>query len=464
MRRNRTAVSAAAVALVMAVIGLGVVSAVLTTKNAALDLQRRRVEDREQLAIAAVRRFLDAVIEDPVLKNSEGLKDLRNSPLKGPLAFFRSLRDQLLADRDTRPEAQVQLAMAVHDYAHLTNEIGDKRDGLKAHEDSLAIRQELAREDPAKVEYQAGLAGIQNCRGDFLRATGQPEAALRSYEQARAIRERLVRQQPKALDYASDLRGTLNHSAVIDLGARRFQVALERFTQAIVWQKKALATNPRNPEYRRALANHLGDLIRAARGLGRDEEVERAQRELDELKANDPRFAALDARLAAVAKGEAPRDNPERLALAQRAYDLGRHALAARLWAEALQADPKLADDRRAQQRYNASCAAALAAGGQGIDEPPPDASAKAKLRNQALGWLKAELSAWARLVESRPPQAKSFVAQTLDHWKRDTDLAGVRDPQALEKLPEAERAAWRGLWGEVDALRARLGNGKAGP
>ena len=46
----------------------------------------------------------------------------------------------------------------------------------------------------------------------------------------------------------------------------------------------------------------------------------------------------------------------------------------------------------RPGHRYNAACAAALAASGQGKDDPPPDDAAKAKLRQQARDWLKAEL------------------------------------------------------------------------
>ena len=65
------------------------------------------------------------------------------------------------------------------------------------------------------------------------------------------------------------------------------------------------------------------------------------------------------------------------------AYDTKRYAAAARLWAEALEADPTLADDRRAQHRYNAACAAALAAAGQGEDDPKPDDAARAALRRR---------------------------------------------------------------------------------
>jgi hypothetical protein len=41
----------------------------------------------------------------------------------------------------------------------------------------------------------------------------------------------------------------------------------------------------------------------------------------------------------------------------------------------------------------------------------------------------------------------------------RDPRFAGVRDPAALTKLPEAERAQWQQLWGDVEELRARAGN-----
>ena len=50
-----------------------------------------------------------------------------------------------------------------------------------------------------------------------------------------------------------------------------------------------------------------------------------------------------------------------------------------------------------------------------------------------------------------------------LSHWKVDADLAGVRDPGSLATLPEGERAEWRALWAEVDALlgQVRAARGK---
>ena len=129
------------------------------------------------------------------------------------------------------------------------------------------------------------------------------------------------------------------------------------------------------------------------------------------------------------------------------------HAASARLFAEALANNPKLADDRQDQHRYNAACAAALAGCGQGKDEPAPSDDAKTKLRRQAREWLQAELAAWTRILDSGTPDMKAKIAPTLKHWQSDADLAGIRDEKALAKLPETERNDNRALWSAVDDL-----------
>jgi hypothetical protein len=418
-----------------------------------LQLQIRRAEEREKQAIDAVRRFRDAVVDNPDLKANPALEGLRKTLLKEPLTFFRDFREQLQADHDTGFEAQERLAGVIHEYAHLAAENGDEQDGLKAHDDSLAIWESLTRRVPSNPKYQIGIASIQNCRGEFLSETAHPAEALASFEAARAIREWLAMLDPESPEYASDLAVTLNNLALLDLGAKRYAEARARLHEAILWQKGALAANPRNPQYRQYLIGHYRNLQRASEALNDADLMAEAERGLAELIANDLGFAALDFRPAAVVKGEAPHDKAERISLAQRAYDTKRFALAARLWAETLEVDPKLAADRRAQHPYKAACAAALAASGRGVDDPPLDEAAKTRLREQSLGWLQSELATWTKFVEGGPPQARAFIAQTLEDWRKHTDLAGVRDPDALALLPEAERDAWRALWEEVGKL-----------
>jgi hypothetical protein len=168
-------------------------------------------------------------------------------------------------------------------------------------------------------------------------------------------------------------------------------------------------------------------------------------------------MAALAGRIPGILKGEdRPSDNAERLDVAQLCHVEKRLAAAVGFLAEALGADPKLGEDRQSQHRYNAACAAALAAAGQGSDDPPPDDAARARFRGLALGWLRAELMTWTGLLESGPPQARTSIVRSLDHWKQDDDLAGLREAEALARLPEAEREGWRALWADVEAVLTR--------
>ena len=138
------------------------------------------------------------------------------------------------------------------------------------------------------------------------------------------------------------------------------------------------------------------------------------------------------------------------------AYGRGLHAGAARLWAEALTADPKLGDDRQVQHRYNAACAAALAGCGEGKDDPAPDDGAKARLRRQAFDWLKSEISAWSKALESIPPQNRPVVRHTLDHWRQDRDLAGVHNPAAWIGSPSPNAPTGKSFGPRSRPLRAR--------
>jgi hypothetical protein len=140
----------------------------------------------------------------------------------------------------------------------------------------------------------------------------------------------------------------------------------------------------------------------------------------------------------------------------------GLGTLLEQLRAEALAADPNLVDDRRSGHRYNAACAAALAGAGQGNDVPPPDAAARTKLRQQSRDWLKPELLSWTKLLESGNLQAGPAIVRTLTHWKEDSELAGIRDVDALAKLPSDEQKEWRTFWDEVDLLLERAAMSRA--
>jgi hypothetical protein len=71
--------------------------------------------------------------------------------------------------------------------------------------------------------------------------------------------------------------------------------------------------------------------------------------------------------------------------------------------------------------------------------------------------WLRADLSAWATLLDSGNPKDQELTGKTLRHWQRDADLTALRGEAALAKLPEAERATWQQFWTEVAAGLKRI-------
>jgi hypothetical protein len=132
-----------------------------------------------------------------------------------------------------------------------------------------------------------------------------------------------------------------------------------------------------------------------------------------------------------------------------------RYAAAARYYAEVFTAEPQFLAGPPGRHRYRAGCAAARAGCGQGRDAADLDEEGRAVFRRQALGWLRDELEARRRLWAGEPAQALPLV-HDLKNWLVYPYLAGVREPEALGRLPEAERLAWQKLWTDVADTLAR--------
>jgi predicted Zn-dependent protease len=166
------------------------------------------------------------------------------------------------------------------------------------------------------------------------------------------------------------------------------------------------------------------------------------------------RLAELDARLPSILAGSAaPTGAQEALELADLCYTKQLFAAAARLSRRAFRDRPELAEDLRAGRRYNAACAAALAAGGRGKDAAGLAEPARAALRQEARAHVAADLKLWAARLEDGKAEAAAELRRTLEHWQRDPDLEGIRAREALQALPVRERAALAKLWEEVAAL-----------
>jgi serine/threonine-protein kinase len=151
-----------------------------------------------------------------------------------------------------------------------------------------------------------------------------------------------------------------------------------------------------------------------------------------------------------------PQNNDERVALLGACQFMNRTRAMARLYADAFAADPSLMKELGAGHRYNAARVAALAGCGQGADATGLADEEKARLREQARRWLRADLAARASAFDTDSKATRGAVRMALTRWRNEPDLAGLREPSELNKLAADERKQSLALWAEVGAVLAR--------
>ena len=84
---------------------------------------------------------------------------------------------------------------------------------------------------------------------------------------------------------------------------------------------------------------------------------------------------------------------------------------------------------------------------------PPAAEAARARLRQQALASLRAEVATQAQRLSSANPAEATAARQVLEVLRDLPVLARVQDPAALANLPEPERQTWQAFWQEVEGL-----------
>ncbi len=381
-----------------------------------------------------------------------------------------------LGDRGRFEEAIAEYQEAIRlkkDYANAYNNLGVALWARGRQEEAIEKYQEALR-------LQMDLADAHNNLGNALRARGRLQEAIAEFEEA-------IRLKPNFAKAHSNLGIALWARGRQEEAIARFQLAIRlkpdfaephnnlgyalmlkgRIDEAIAKYRDAIQQRPDYANAHHNLANALkarGRLdeaiteYRTAAGLG-------LKQAAADLRACE-RQLALRRRLPGLIAGQdRPTDQAERLEIAslcQQPFER-RYALAVRFYAEAFTTEPKLPDNLNSGQRYNAACAAALAGCGQGEDSVRLAAEERGRLRQQALDWLRADLAAWHKVLAENRSKAGPAAQKQMQHWLQDSDLAGVRGPEALARLPEEERQAWQKLWTEVEELFIRAGEKGSG-
>jgi Flp pilus assembly protein TadD len=170
------------------------------------------------------------------------------------------------------------------------------------------------------------------------------------------------------------------------------------------------------------------------------------------------RYKALAVRLPRIMKGaEKPASAAEQIEFAELCRLKELYAAAARFYAAAFAEEPQLAQDVPKGVRYNAACAAAQAGCALGRDTDTLDDKERARWRRQAREWLREDLTWWGKALDKGNAQTKADVRWQMQFWQSDRDLAGLREPGALEALSPDEHKECLALWQEVTALLGRV-------
>jgi len=237
----------------------------------------------------------------------------------------------------------------------------------------------------------------------------------------------------------------------------RLVLAMAQFkTGAAAKARKTLAVAVRKPYWFPAQANHTTTSVNHV--LRREAE------------------ATILPDLPAFLKGKyQPQDDDERLALVGICESKGRNGTAAGLFGDLFSFNPGMADDLtsdcnnralkeqgddqtevlNSETRYVAVRSAALAGCGVGEDRLQFDAAHRTRWRNQARIWLEADFPHWMDTLQSSDQSYRELAAKMLKLRQVDPDLAGIRDQNAISKLPASEQIPWLDFWTKLDAALA---------
>jgi serine/threonine protein kinase/tetratricopeptide (TPR) repeat protein len=252
--------------------------------------QRSRAEKRDEQRIEALKKFRDAVANNPELKDNPALDSLRKTLLKQPLAYFEDLRDRLQDELGSRPESLVRIGVRLRDS-------GKPAEALKAFEAALAIRQKLADANPTVIQFQSELAESHDTIGSALAYMRKPADALKQYEGALAIRQKLADASATVIQFQSDLATSHDKIGLLMTETGKPAEALKAYEAALAIRQKLADANATVIEFQSDLAtshNKIGFLMtktgKSAEALKAYEAALAVQRKLADANPNVIQF------------------------------------------------------------------------------------------------------------------------------------------------------------------------------
>jgi serine/threonine-protein kinase len=238
-KRNRTAGTGAAVALIAGVIGLSAVLMVQTrakadiaraldretAANAELARSKAAVQARYDLAVAAIQTFHTGVSEEFLLKQ-ERFKGLRENLLKAAIDFYGRLG--ALLEGETDRASRRALLSARFQVVELGGRVGRMGEALATHARVLADREALAGSATAgeKTDLLGDIASSHHVMADLYEALGRLGECRAAREACLRVRRELAEAHPDRPQLRRNLGAALGNMDLLDRQAGKTAEAL----------------------------------------------------------------------------------------------------------------------------------------------------------------------------------------------------------------------------------------------
>lgn len=283
-RRHRTAVAAAGIILVAAVILLSFGTVLLRRQQGLTEQARQRADDNFQLARKAVEETIAKIEADPRLREAD-FSHLRQELLRSALPFYQQFVQQIGSD----PALEAERAQVLQRLAHLRWEMGDPQGSLKDYEEVRRILLRL-KQGP---HVQQTLASCQHHLGILHQSLGRQDEGEAQLKEAEETLRGLVEREPGAREFRSDLGRTLFTMGVSCWEQQRFADARKYLEETLEIQQRLVQDAPGNNKYRRALGlalNQMAVLLRDLKELADSEQLYRQTVTLrEQLVRDEPR-------------------------------------------------------------------------------------------------------------------------------------------------------------------------------
>jgi serine/threonine-protein kinase len=275
-RRNRTAVTTAAAAVLVALSGAAIVLVVQTRANRDLrhaDAQIRRERDLAQqnfeLARKSVDDYLTRVGQNPLLKE-QGLHALRQELLELALGYYRDF----LAERSDDASLRVETAAAHERVGGIQIELGHPGEALAAYDQALALIEPLVRERPGDPVLTTDQIRLEAGRLQAFKDISHRDAVA-TFERAKRLGEELLASGKGTDDLPDILARTYAVAAIILRNSGRIDDALGAGMRAHELAERATRDRPGDLSAARTRLEASIQATDMMHTKGRDDEVRR---------------------------------------------------------------------------------------------------------------------------------------------------------------------------------------------